>query len=81
MPSSSRAASPRGEALGPRPADTFASLCDSALAGISALSPAAALRDSLAIAVELAVQGGTGSAVLAALTGRGGLVGDFGVLG
>ncbi|WP_169253860.1 maleylpyruvate isomerase N-terminal domain-containing protein [Brevibacterium sp. 'Marine'] len=115
-----------GEALGPRPADAFASLCDSALATISALSPAAAdatimtigggmragdyvrtrtfelvvhgidiaaalgvepavlaaaLRDSLAIAVELAVQGGTGNAVLAALTGRGGLVGDFSVLG
>ena len=35
----------------------------------------------MTIAVELAVQGGTGSAVLAALTGRGGLAAEFSVLG
>ena len=49
--------------------------------GVEPAVPADALRDSLAIAVELAVQGGTGSVVLAALTGRRGLVGDFSVLG
>ena len=43
--------------------------------------PDSPLRDSLEIAVELAVRGGTGSRVLAALTGRGGLAGDFSVLG